>query len=214
MERRVMSRRVRLDSTLVMPVAAACARFDGVARSKPLLSEVSKAQVVRCIRATHLGRYPTWSDRVTENIGPAPCDGCCKRRDKELAIRIGARGSTTTPIHPFEARPPAAVHPAAQVNQASRSVNERSEYVGRDDVDWEHPRAGVNPRVMDHRIHTTQLVNLSRDTARLIQVGEISDDRYGSLRQQLLYSGQPFQSTHMYDYLMAFGEERSRRCQP
>src|SRR3954469_12217422 len=74
------------------------------------------------------------------------------------------------------ARPPWVVA-AAQVDQAAGAVDERREQVRSDDVDRHHVPAGVDAGVVDHGVEAAEAVDLVGDAARLLEVGEVPDDR-------------------------------------
>ena len=62
---------MRVESTLVVPVAAGGTRVGVVARGEPLLPEVSESQVVGGAGSTHSRGYPAGVDGVAEHIRPA-----------------------------------------------------------------------------------------------------------------------------------------------
>ena len=63
---------VRLDSALVVPAAAGCARLGILAGGEPLLCEVSEPEIVGCATSAHPRGHPSWVDGVAEDIGPPP----------------------------------------------------------------------------------------------------------------------------------------------
>ena len=90
-------------ASLVVPVAAAGARFGFVAGGEPLLGQVPEPEVVGGSGAAHLGGHPAGVDGVAVDVGPEPGDGdgeggdeaaCCRSRRRSRGVRSsrGRRG--------------------------------------------------------------------------------------------------------------------------
>jgi len=64
---------------------------------------------------------------------------------------------------------------AAQVDQPVGPVHQHGQRVRRDDVDRHDRRTGVDPGIVDDRIHASQPVGLLGDLAGLVEVGQVAD---------------------------------------
>ena len=115
------------------------------------------------------------------------------------------------PVNPLESGSPAAVHAAAQIDQALRTSDEGGENVGGNDVHREHARPGVDTGVVDDGVHGAERVHLVSNLACLLEVGGIPQHRGRTPCQQRLYGGQPMLCAHVNDDLVPVGEQRLRR---
>ena len=89
-----------------------------------------------------------------------------------------------------------------------RSVDERGQQVRRDDVDRHDVRAGVDAGVVDHGIHLAEPVDVARDGARLLDVGEVADDGGGSAADEVVDRGEPLAVADVDDDFVAGVEQR------
>src|SRR5919202_4057536 len=126
---------MRLDPALVIPVAARGARVGIVAGGKPLLRKVPESQIVGRTWSTHPRRHPARVHGVAEHFRPYPSDGKGERGEEQLAVGVGPVPVPAAPVDAGQAGPSAAVLTAAEVDQALRAIDERSEEVRSDDVD-------------------------------------------------------------------------------
>src|SRR5436305_10795432 len=117
----------RCAAALMVPVATGGARLRVVAGGEPLLGQVPESQVVGSVAPAHLRGHPAGVDGVAEYLRPHPCEGDGERRDEELAVRVGAGDPLAAPLHAGQACSSAAVHPATEVHEALRTLDERGE---------------------------------------------------------------------------------------
>jgi hypothetical protein len=206
----VMDREGRLGAALVVPVAAGGARLRIVAGGQPLLSQVPEPMVVGRIGAAHLRRHPAGVHRVAEHVRPDARDGDGERRDEELAVRIRAGRAVAAPVHPGQAGSTAAVHAAAEVDQALRAVDERSQQVWGDHVDGQDMRPADDAGVVDHRVHRPDAVHLVGDVACLVEVGQVSDDGLGAAVQQVAHGREAIRAASVDDDFVAVLDQRLR----
>lgn len=94
---------MRLFAPLMVPIAAAGECLRVIAGGKPFLGQVSEAQVVRCVATSHLRWDPARIDRITEDVGVQPRNGCCECGYKEFAVRIAACGGAARPVQSRQA---------------------------------------------------------------------------------------------------------------
>src|SRR5690242_7898556 len=114
---------MRFKAPLMMPIHSASQRFRIIAGCETLLSKVSQPQVVWRIRSPHFGRHPARIDSVAKNVGPKSNDGCGEGRDEKFAVRVGTRGSATSPVLTGKGCSSAFVHTAAQIDQPFGALN-------------------------------------------------------------------------------------------
>jgi hypothetical protein len=99
---------------------------------------------------------------------------------------------------------------AAEVDEALRTVDERGEQVGSDDVDRQHLRSGVNAGVVDHSVHPAEAVHVAGDMARLLDVGEIADDNRRAAVQEVADGRQPTAVADVDDDPVPIPQQRLR----
>src|SRR6478752_3977157 len=103
----------------VVPVAAGGCRIGVLADGKPLLSLVTKFEVVGCSRSTHPRGYPARIHCVAEHLGVQSGERCGQGCHKELAVRVGT-GSMPGPVDTVQGRVTAEMRAAAEVDQPTR----------------------------------------------------------------------------------------------
>ena len=89
-------------------------------------------------------------------------------------------------------------------------VDERSEQVRSDDIDRRHMRTGVHAGVVDHCVHAAEVVHLAGDAARLLKVGQISDDGRSAPFHEVPHGREPVAVASMDDDLVPVVEQRLR----
>jgi hypothetical protein len=87
-----------------------------------------------------------------------------------------------TPVHARHAGSTAAVHAAAEVDQALRAVDARGEQVRGDDVDGQDVWPATDTGVVDHRVHPSEAVHLVGNAACLLEVGQVPHQPVNSAR--------------------------------
>jgi hypothetical protein len=179
-----------------------------IAGGQPHLGEVPEPQIVRRTGAAHLRRHPARVHRVAEHVGADPGDGSGERGDQQLAVRIGARRAVAAPVHAGQAGSTAAVHAAAEVDQALRAVDERGEQVRGDHIDGQDLRSANHAGVVDHRVHPPEAVHLAGDLARLLGVGQVSDDGRSAPVQEVAHGREPLRVAGVDDDLVPVVEQR------
>jgi hypothetical protein len=200
----------RLGAALVMPVAAGGARLWILAGREPLLGQVAESQVVGRAGAAHPRGHPARVDRVAEHVRPDPGDGSGERRDEELAVRVGPRRPLAAPVHAGQVRSSAAVHAAAEVDQALRAIEKRGEQIRRDHVDRQDARPAHDTGVVDHRVHPAEVVHLRGELAGLLDVGQVPDDGRRAPVEQGTHGREPVVVADVDDDLVALLEQRLR----
>lgn len=110
LEGRVVNGGVGFLAVLVVPVAAAGARFRVVAGGEPLLRAVAEFEAVGGSGSAHAGGYPSGVDGVGQNIQEQAGDRRGEGADVELAVSVGA-GPLALPVDTVQARLAAEVGP-------------------------------------------------------------------------------------------------------
>ena len=102
----------------VVPVAAADHCGCLVADGKPALGSLSRLDVYRSPRASHLGARPAGIDRIAQHFRPAPCQRKGERGEVQLGFGIGL-SRIPRPLDPVDVlqRPfPTSMQAAAEIN--------------------------------------------------------------------------------------------------
>ena len=118
----------------------------------------------------------------------------------------------------------ASVHSAAEVDEASWSIDERCQEVGGEHIDGEQVRVSVDgfdaarfavpdPRVVNDRVEVSECVGLPGDLVDLVGAAEVpEDDGYVSIERPARV-GRALCRPGVEDDVVTFGEELSRGCE-
>ena len=108
------------------------------------------------------------------------------------------------------------MHAAAQIHQAIRPRDQGSQDIGRDHIDRQYVPPGIDPGVVDDRIHPAEPVHLVGDALGLPLVRQVADHHHGAPVHQVLNRVEPLTATHMEHDPVAVGEQRCgcRLAQP
>jgi hypothetical protein len=133
-----------------------------------------------------LGDESVRTARLPPRNAPLEVDHLAFSRRKEKSLRAGTSKAGATGLEPatsgvtgrswrltraplqsmpVKAGSSAAVHAAAEVDEALWTLDERGEQVRRDDVDGQHLSAGEDAGVVDNGVHTTEVVHVAGDRA-------------------------------------------------
>ena len=203
----------------MVPVPAADLRRGILADGEPGLGEVPLVEVVGRAGAAHLRRNPSRVDGVARHVRPAARDGERERGEVELAVGVGLAGVPlpSGPVDVVERSAALAVHPAAQVDQAVRTVDPRRQHVGSEDVHGQGPRVTLGRRVprgleidagvVDDGVHAAEGVDLVGDGARLGRAAEIPDGHTHRARREIGEDGRALAAARVQHDLVALVEE-------
>jgi hypothetical protein len=101
----------------------------------------------------------------------------------------------------------AAVHAAAEVDESLRTFDESGEQVRRDDVDGHDVRATGEASVVDDCVNWAELVDAIGDSAALVHVGQVPDDRLSAAVEERVDGSQPLAAAGVHHRLVAFAEQ-------
>src|SRR5215469_3267229 len=209
----------RILSLPVVPVAAAhgCGRV--VADGEPCLGEIAHFQIVGRRGAAHLGRDPARIDGVAEYVRPSTREGERERDDVELALGVRLRGvpGPRGPVDVPQGSGTAVMHPAAEVDEPIRAVDQRGEHVGRQGIHRESLRVPLGGRgagwleedggLVDDSVHPADLVHLIGELSGLRCAAEVADDRSRGTRGEVAERRRPLASAGVQDNVMTATDE-------